>query len=180
MRTSFSLFSVLLAAALAACEGPAGPMGPQGETGPQGRQGEVGQQGESGPPGERGPQGEAGPRGEPGPPAEGVIIDWRLAGSSYDLDGNINIEDDRITPTTFRVLYLKAEFGSDIVAYVPLDYMLVSEVSIVSEMEELETPVLFIAEGRLLIVDPNRVLLRVALESSLEGVDVDLAVLVSH
>ena len=173
MRTSFFLFSALLAAAIAACEGPAGPMGPQGETGPQGRQGEVGPQGE------QGPQGETGPRGEAGPPDEGVVIEWRLSSSSYD-GGNIFIEDERITPKTFRVLYLKADFGSDIVAYVPLDYLLVSEVSILPEGDELETPVLAVSEGGLLIIDPNRQLLAIALGFLLEDADVDLAVLVAY
>ena len=176
MRTSLSLFSALLAVALAACEGPSGPMGPQGTAGSQG---EVGPQGEPGPPGERGPQGETGPRGETGPPGEGVIIEWRLSRSSYD-GGNIFIEDDRITPTTFRVLYLKADFGSDIVAYVPLDYLLVSEVSILPEGDELETPVLAVSEGVLLIIDPNRQLLAIALGFLVEEADVQLAVLVSQ
>lgn len=173
MRTSFSLFFTLLAAALAACEGPAGPMGPQGETGPQGRQGEIGPQGEPG------PQGETGPRGEAGPPAEGVIIEWRLSSSSYD-GGNIFIEDERITPNTFRVLYLQADFGSEIVAYVPLDYLLVSEVSILPEGDELQTPVLAVSEGGLLIIDPNRQLLAIALGFLLEDADVGLAVLVAY
>ena len=179
MRTSFSLFSALLIFPLAACEGPAGPMGPQGEIGPQGQQGEVGRQGEPGPPGERGPQGETGPRGEAGPPAKGVIVEWRLSSSSYD-GANIFIEDERITPKTFRVLYLQADFGSEIVAYVPLDYLLVSEVSILPEGDELETPVLAVSEGGLLIIDPNRQLLAIALGFLLEDADVDLAVLVSH
>ena len=74
-------------------------------------------------------------------------------------DGNIFIEDDRITPTTFQALYLKAglpNLGSDAVVYMPLDYLLVYAVSIVPEGNELETPILTIVEGMLLIVDPNR------------------------
>ena len=139
-----------------ACEGPAGPMGPQGETGP---------------------------RGEIGPPRAGIIIEQRLSRSLYDEDGNILIEDDRITPTTFQALYLKAAFpnlGPDAVAYMPLDYLIVSAVSLIPEENELETPVLVVAEGMLLIMDPNRDLLAAAIESFFDGVDVDLAILVSQ
>ena len=157
MLTRFSFFVAMLAFGLVvACEGPAGPMGPQGETGP---------------------------RGEIGPPRAGIIIEQRLSRSLYDEDGNIFIEDDRITPTTFQALYLKAAFpnlGPDAVAYVPLDYLIVSAVSIIPEENELETPVLVVAEGFLLIIDSNRDLLAAAIASFFDGVDVDLAILVSQ
>jgi len=146
----------MLAFGLVACEGPAGPMGP---VGPQGPQGEI------------------------GPPREGIIIEQRLSRSLYDEDGNILIEDDRITPTTFQALYLKAAFpnlGPDAVAYIPLDYLLVFAVSIVPEEDELETPILVVADGFLLIIDSNRDLLAAAIESFFDGVDVDLAILVSQ
>ena len=156
MLTRFSFFVVMLAFGLVACEGPAGPMGPQGETGP---------------------------RGEIGPPREGIIIEQRLSRSLYDEDGNILIEDDRITPTTFQALYLKAAFpnlGPDAVAYMPLDYLIVYAVSLIPEENELETPVLVVAEGFLLIIDSNRDLLATAIESFFDGVDIDLAILVSQ
>ena len=156
MLTRFSFFVTMLAFSLVACEGPAGPMGP---VGPQGPQGEI------------------------GPPREGIIIEQRLSRSLYDEDGNIFIEDDRITPTTFQALYLKAAFpnlGPDAVAYIPLDYLLVFAVSIVPEEDELETPILFVADGFLLIIDSNRNLLAAAIESFFDGVDVDLAILVSQ
>ena len=146
----------MLAFGLVACEGPAGPMGPVGPQGPQ---------------------------GETGPPREGIIIEQRLSRSLYDEDGNIIIEDDRITPTTFQALYLKAAFpdlGPDAVAYMPLDYLIVYAVSLVPEENELETPLLVVAEGMCLIMDPNRDLLAVALESLFDGVDVDLAILVAQ
>lgn len=60
----------------------------------------------------------------------------------------------------------------------PLDYLLVSAVSIIPESEELETPTLAVAEGALLIQDPNGDLLRTALESFLEEMVIHLAVLV--
>ncbi len=173
MRRFFSL-SALLALGLVACEGPAGPMGSAGPHGETGQQGEIGPQG---PQGEAGPQG---PQGEKGPPREGIIIEWQLSNSSYDVDGNILIEDERITPTTFQALYLMADFGRDRVAYMPVDYLLVFAVSLALEEDEWETPVLAITEGALLIVDPNKDLLATALELLLEGVDVDLAILVSH
>ena len=156
MLTRFSFFVAILAFGLVACEGPAGPMGPVGPQGPQ---------------------------GETGPPKEGIIIEQRLSRSLYDEDGNIFIEDDRITPTTFQALYLKAAFpnlGPDAVAYVPLDYLIVSAVSIIPEENELETPVLVVAEGFLLIIDSNRDLLAAAIASFFDGVDVDLAILVSQ
>ena len=168
MLTRFSFFVAILAFGLVACEGPAGPIGP---VGPQGPQGEIG------------PQGQIGPRGETGPPREGVIIEQRLSSSLYDEDGNIFIVDDRITPTTFQALYLKAAFpnlGPDAVAYMPLDYLIVYAVSLIPEENELETPLLVVAEGFLLIVDSNRDLLAVAIESFFDGMNVDLAILVSQ
>ena len=156
MLTRFSFFVAMLAFGLVACEGPAGPMGPAGPQGPQ---------------------------GEIGPPKEGVIIERQLSRSLYDEDGNIFIEDNRITPTTFQALYLKAAFpnlGSDAVAYMPLDYLIVYAVSLIPKENELETPLLVVADGMLLILDPNRDLLAVAVESLFEGVDVDLAILVSQ
>ena len=62
----------------------------------------------------------------------------------------------------------------------PLDYLLVSAVSIIPESEALETPVLAVAEGALLIQDRNRDLLRVALESFLDETVIHLAVLVAR
>ena len=156
MLTRFSFFVAMLTFVLVACEGPVGPMGP---VGPQGPQGEI------------------------GPLREGIIIEQRLSRSLYDEDGNIFIEDDRITPTTFQALYLKAAFpdlGPDAVAYVPLDYLIVSAVSIIPEENELETPLLVVAEGFLLIIDSNRDLLAAAIASFFDGVDVDLAILVSQ
>ena len=156
MLTRFSFFVAILAFGLVACEGPAGPMGPQGEVGPQ---------------------------GEIGPPREGIIIERQLSRSLYDADGNIVIEDGRITPTTFQALYLKAAFpdlGPDAVAYMPLDYLIVYAVSLVPEENELETPLLVVAEGFLLIVDSNRDLLAVAVESFFDGMNVDLAILVAR
>ena len=156
MLTRFSFFVAMLAFGLVACEGPAGPMGPAG---PQGLQGET------------------------RPPKEGIIIERQLSRSLYDEDGNIFIEDDRIMPTTFQALYLKAAFpdlGPDAVAYMPLDYLIVYAVSLIPEENELETPLLVVAEGMLLILDPNRDLLAVAVESLFDGVDVDLAILVSQ
>ena len=99
---------------------------------------------------------------------------------SYDVDGNILIEDERITPTTFQALYLKADFGPDRVVYMPVDYLLMFAVSLALEEDEWETPVLAITEGTLLILDPNKDLLATAMELLLEGVDVDLAILVSQ
>ncbi len=156
MLTRFSFLAAMLAFGLVACEGPAGPMGPAGPQGPQ---------------------------GETGPPRGGIIIERQLSRSLYDEDGDIFIEDERITPTTFQALYLKTaltHLGPDAVAYMPLDYLIISAVSIIPEQDELETPFLVVGEGSLLIVDSNRVLLSIAIESLFDGVDVDLAILVSQ
>ena len=121
MRSRTTSTLVVSALVLLACQGPEGPMGPAGPPGPPGQ---TGPRGEAGPQGEVGPRGETGPQGEMGPPGEGVTIERRLTGSLYDEDGYILIEDDRITPTSFRVLYLKAtDLESDFVIYMPLDYL---------------------------------------------------------
>ena len=106
--------------------------------------------------GPTGPQGEIGLQGETGPPKEGVIIERQLSRYLYDENGNISIKDDRITPTTFRAIYLKVTLEVDpdtIIAYAPLDYLLVSALS-----KELETPSLtiLITKGMLLIIDPQK------------------------
>lgn len=96
------------------------------------------------------------------------------------MDGIIAIEDERITPTTFQSLYLMADFGPDRVAYMPVDYLLVFAVSLALEEDEWETPILAITEGRLLIADPNKDLLETVQELLLNGVEVNLAILVSQ
>ena len=57
-----------------------------------------------------GPEGPAGPQG---PPAEGILIETHLSVSAYDESGILTIQDSRITPKTFRALYLKLDFGAD-------------------------------------------------------------------
>ena len=146
------LSSILLAVVLLACEGPEGPTGPAGPEGPP---------------------------GPPGAPAEGILIEQRLSGSAYDEDGNITILDSRITPKTFRALYLKVDLGGGQVGYIPLDYLLVYAVSIVPEELESETPTVLVAEGGIVISDPEGVLFVAAFESFLDGATLNLAILVS-
>ena len=148
----FVVLSALSAPYLVACEGPAGPEGPVGPQGPQ---------------------------GEMGPTREGIIIERRLSESLYDEDNYIIIEDERITPVTFRAFYLKLNnFGSvGTAAYLPVEYVIVFDVSLLGEDQEWETPRLAIMDGRLLIEDTRRSLLETA--GPLLG-EVDLAVLVSH
>ena len=122
-----------------------------------------------------GPEGPAGPQGLP---AEGILIEIHLSASTYDESGQvITIQDSRITPKTFRALYLKVDFGAGQVVYVPLDYFLVYAVSVAPEALEGETPVLAVFEGVLVITDPNQVLLVAAF--AVAGVTVNLVVLVS-
>ena len=124
-----------------------------------------------------GPEGPAGPQGLP---AEGILIEIHFSASTYDESGQvITIQDSRITPKTFRALYLKVDYGEGHIAYVPLDYLLVYSVSVVPEELELETPVLAVFEGVLVITDPNQDLLVAALDLRAAGIPVNLVVLVS-
>lgn len=119
----FFLF-VLLAFSFGACEGPMGPAGP---TGPQG------------PPGDQGP---------PGPRRDEVAIELAFSTSSYNEDNQILIEDSRITPTSFRLVYIKGILsGAEI--YVPLDY-LAQNFGIV------------LSNGVLVLTDPGLVILDLA------------------
>ena len=150
--------SILIAVVLVACAGPEGPTGPAGP---------------------EGPAGPAGPPGLPGAPAEGIIIEKSLSASAYDEDGYITILDSRITPKTFRALYLKVDLGGGQVGYVPLDYLLVYVVSLIPEELEFETPVVIVAEGGMGISDPRGILFAAPLESFLDGATLNLAILVS-
>ena len=149
----------LIIAILLACEGP------QGETGPMGPQG---LQGDTGP---------RGPMGPSGPIREGTIIEWRISGGAYDADGTINIEDQRITPITFRTLYLRADYGTHVL-FIPLDYLLTYSVEFVSSNN---LPLVFVFDGGLSITDEQKYLLELALGlQEEEGVrDVTLAILIS-
>ncbi len=142
-------FVVLVTAALIACEGP---MGPPGERGPQGEQGEQGPPGDRGPRGEQGepgPPGERGPQGEQGPPAEAVLIFHDI---EYDENYNIWIWDDRISPKSFRGIYLEVpEEGS----LLPLTYAVIYDISVSPETDELLTPLVFVNEGSLFLHDFN-------------------------
>ena len=124
--------------------------------------------------------GPGGPAGPQGLPAEGILIEIYFSASTYDESGQvITIQDSRITPKTFRALYLKVDYGTGYIAYVPLDYLLVYSVSVVPEALELETPVLAVFEGVLVITDPNQDLLVAALDIRAAGIPVNLVVLVS-
>ena len=83
----------LLTLSLVACEGPAGPMGP---------------------PGEPGPRGEAALSEEPSiprvPPEEWVLIEQTMEDLNQPSSGLHFIRDNRITPTSFRALYVKTTF----------------------------------------------------------------------
>ena len=131
-----------------------------------------------------GPEGEVGPRGPMGPegpagPQGGILIEIHFSASSYDESGNIVIRDSRITPKTFRALYLKINNPDEGDAYAPLDYLLIYGVSVVPEALEGETPILGVFEGVLVITDPNQDLLAAVLEQRAAGFTVNLAVLVS-
>ena len=144
-----------------------GPAGPQGEVGP-------GSQGETGPEGPRGPQGEVGPA------AEGILIEKLLSASAYDEDGFITITDSRITPTSFRAVYLKFDYGNGTVGYLPLDYLLIDSVSLTLEEFELNTPIIIVAEGGMAIIDTREDLLDTALDAFQDnGAIVNLAILVA-
>ena len=145
------LFAILAVGVLVGCEGPAGPMGPEGAQGPP---------------------------GPPGPSSESVLIEQSLSMAAYNETGEIVIEDSRITPKTFRLLYLKLEFDNQ-VTYFPLEYLLVNGVSVSPEAEELGTPTLVIEDGRLAISDPDGGLFGVALLSFMAGATASMVVLVA-
>ena len=153
-----SLFTVLAVLVLVGCEGPAGPMGPEGAQGAQGTQGA---------------------QGPPGPSSESILIEQPLSMSAYNETGEIIIRDRRITPQTFRLLYLKLVF-EDETSYIPLDYLLLNGVS-VSPPEDAGsgTPVLILEDGRLTISDPEMVLFGAALLTFLVGADASMVVLVA-
>ena len=83
---------------------------------------------------------------ESGSPVERVLIEQSISDSSYDAEGGITIRDERITPTTFEILYLKVTSSSG-VEYVPVE--------LESEENEREAAMLFISEGVLFISDPD-------------------------
>ena len=60
--------------------------------------------------GPAGPAGPAGEQGPPGAPAESIIIDVTVTLDDY-AEGLITIEDPRITPRSFRALYMKMQIG---------------------------------------------------------------------
>ena len=152
---------VAFSLSLVGCEGPAGPMGPEGA---QGREGTQGAQGAQGP---------------PGLSSESVLIEQPLSMTAYNETGEIIIRDSRITPKTFRLLYLKFAFDNQVI-YIPLDYLLISGVS-VSPPEDAGsgTPVLILEDGRLTISDPERGLFGVALITFMVGADASIVVLVA-
>lgn len=119
----FFLF-VLLAFSFGACEGPMGPAGPTGSQGPQGDQ------------------------GPPGPRRDEVAIELAFSGSSYNEDNQILIEDSRITPTSFRLVYIKGML-TGVEIYVPLDYLSFNFNVVLSD-------------GALVLTDPDLVILDLA------------------
>ena len=117
------------------------------------------------------------------------MIEVELSESSYDIDNTIVIVDERITPESFRGLFLKV-WGTNVTTsepfsgYMALDYFMVFLVSIAPESAEVETPILLVEEGGLQISDTNRILLGLAelqidYEESGGDVQIALAVLVT-
>ncbi len=133
--------------------------------------------------------GPAGPQGKTGPPRQGIIIERRLSPSLYDVNGFIDIEDDRITPTTFQALYLKFNLSTGHNLYIPLEYLLVlMSTHIPSEVMQAATvPILYLGEGEsgIMIADLYKTILFAAesltesWESYFEIDNVRLAILVS-
>ena len=116
---------------LMGCEGPEGPTGP------------VGQKGE---------KGEKGDKGDPGVVEEAILVKVPITRDSYDSDNHITIADARITPTTFRLVYLElGEYGS-----IPLEYLVILDVSLKPEADEWFTTIVRVYDGRLVVEDPER------------------------
>ena len=119
-------------------------------------------------------------------PLKGIITERQLSPSLYDEDGNIIIEDARIKPMTLQGIYLKEalpDLGPNVLTYMKLPYSTLrvvptsTEEDIIVEEDELETPLLVITEGMLVITDPDRELLAVPLEAFFNEIDVKLVVL---
>ena len=144
-------FILMFAVVSFACEGKVGPTGPAGARGPAGPQGA---KGDPGPAGARGPAGPAGPQGVA--PAA-LYLDFVITARSYSSDGYISISDRRINPRSFDGLYLKTvSRGTSI--YTPLDYVMIAGLGI-RPTTRIQTPFVSIAEGALVIIDPERVIL---------------------
>ena len=148
-------FILMFAVVSFACEGKVGPTGPAGSRGPAGPQGA---KGDPGPAGARGPAGPAGPQGV----APSVLfLEVVLTARSYSSDGIIRISDRRINPRSFDGLYMKTGSGGRSI-YTPLDYVMIAGLGL-SPTTRAQTPWVSIAEGVLVIIDPER--------SILEGVN---------
>ena len=145
-------FILMFAVVSFACEGKVGPTGPAGAQGPAGPAGPAGPQGDTGPAGPRGPQGVA--------PAV-QFLEVVITARSYTSDGFIRIADRRINPGSFDGLYLKT-VRDGIAIYTPLDYVMIAGIGR-NPTTRITTPFVSIAEGALVIIDPER--------SILEGVN---------
>ena len=141
------VLTMMLIAALAACEGPAGPTGPQG---PQGIQGEKGDTGDKGDP------------GEPAVDKEEVYIEMRISQSAYNEGNEILIRDRRISPETYREFYLSflGEDGQPL--HVPAAFLITLLVSLLPESDEWGTPVPRVEDGLITIADSEGMLLDLA------------------
>ena len=135
------VLTLIVLAVLVACEGPVGPEGPQG------------------------PQGVAGEKGDTGPAGrtpESVYLEAPLITSeTYQGADSFYLASDRITQANFRGVFLKVRWAAGPVGFVPLEYLVSNYVSVVPEDFEITTPVVSVQQGRVVVYDPNQIVVRI-------------------
>ena len=154
---SRAILSVVLLSLLG-CEGPMGPEGPQGI---------------------QGPKGDKGDKGDPGETPEGAFVEVRMpTEDDYDERGRFGIAARAVNPVNFRGLFVKVRWDAgNVIGYVPFEYLVSLWVSLVPEESELLVPVVNVLEGRVEVVDPQRVTIQVV--EFLAGDALGLAILIS-
>ena len=72
---------------------------------------------------------------------------------SYNEEDTILVEDDRINPTTYRALFLRVAYDGGGGGYLPLEYLVIYNVSLTPEELELQTPLVIVGDGEVSIID---------------------------
>ncbi len=94
------------------------------------------------------PRGQQEQRAEVEPAVDEALIVFKLSDSSYGEDGNIVLEDVRITPSTYEALYLLIGLIDRRVGYFPLDTLF-----------WVDSQTFAVSEGKLEVADADKELL---------------------
>lgn len=133
--------------------------------------------GDVGPTGPQGPQGIQGEEGPPGPSSRNITVERRLTAGTYDSDGDIIIQDSRISPFNYRGCFIRLDFGNNQVVHLPIAEFIILYTSIAPEENEGQTPLVYVSSGAVLIEDPQRLLL--TLSQVAEGATPYIAILIT-